>query len=140
MRIFDLKDISSYEEIEKDLYLVPIEVGSVIKLNNIFFERSKATLLEESFPELKRLLEFMIENPSVEIELGGHTDNQGIAKLNFELSKDRVEMVKEYLVQKGISQKRIETKAYGGTKPVASNLTEETRALNRRVEITILKK
>ncbi len=136
----DLTAIDSYEEIERDLYLVPIEVGAVIKLNNIFFERSKATLLEESFPELRRLLALMQENAQVEIELGGHTDNQGIARLNLQLSLERVEKVRDYLIQNGVERKRLNIKAYGGTKPVASNATEETRALNRRVEVTILKK
>lgn len=136
----DLMTVDSYEEIERDLYLVPIEVGATIKLNNIFFERSQATLLENSYPELQRLLQFMQENSSVDIELGGHSDNQGLAHLNLALSKERVESVKRYLVSKGIGEKRIVTKAYGGTKPIASNASEETRALNRRVEITILKK
>lgn len=136
----NLSSVTNYQEIERDLYLVPIEVGAVIKMNNIFFQQSKATLLEESFPELNRLYEFMRENNTVEIELGGHTDNQGLAHLNVKLSKDRVEMVKEFLVNKGISGGRIKTEAYGGTKPIASNRSEETRALNRRVEITILKK
>lgn len=136
----DLTAIDSYEEIERDLYLVPIEVGAVIKLNNIFFERSKANLLEASFPELRRLLTFMQENPNVNIELGGHTDNQGLAHLNLQLSHERVEKVRDYLVDNGVEKKRLTLKAYGGTKPVASNATEETRALNRRVEATILKK
>lgn len=136
----DLTNIDRYEEIERDLYLVPIEVGATVKLNNIFFERSKATLLEESFPELGRLLALMKENPQVEIELGGHTDNQGIARLNLQLSLERVEKVKDYLVQNGVEKRRLATKAYGGTKPIASNASEETRALNRRVEVTILKK
>lgn len=136
----DLTAIDSYEEIERDLYLVPIEVGAIVKLNNIFFERSKATLLEESFPELRRLLALMQENPHVEIELGGHTDNQGIARLNLQLSLERVEKVRDYLVQNNVEKRRLSIKAYGGTKPIASNSSEETRALNRRVEVTILKK
>lgn len=136
----NLTTIDSYEEIERDLYLVPIEVGAVVKLNNIFFERSKAHLLEESFPELRRLLTLMLENPQVEIELGGHTDNQGIARLNLQLSLERVEKVRDYLIQNGVEKRRLSAKAYGGTKPIASNATEETRALNRRVEVTILKK
>lgn len=136
----DLSTISTYEEIERDLYLVPIEVGAVIKLNNIFFEQSKAVLLENSYPEIERLVSILKENPTVEIELRGHTDNQGIARLNLALSQDRVDKVKSFLVDKGISAKRIVTKAFGGTKPIASNLSVETRALNRRVEIKILKK
>lgn len=136
----DLSTINEYTEIERDLYLVPIEVGAVVKLNNIFFQQSKAVLLEDSHPEIERLSAFLYENPTVEIELGGHTDNQGLAKLNLQLSKDRVEMVKSFLVERGIPAKRIETRAFGGTKPIASNHSPETRALNRRVEIKILKK
>src|SRR5690606_2377808 len=97
----DLSSVSSYQEIERDLYLVPIEVGSVIKMNNIFFQQSKAELLVESYPELNRLYDFLHENKGVEIELGGHTDNQGLAHLNVNLSRERVEMVKEFLVDKG---------------------------------------
>lgn len=136
----DLSNIAEYTEIERDLYLVPIEVGAVVKLNNIFFQQSKAVLLEDSYPEIQRLADFLKENPTVEIELGGHTDNQGLAKLNLQLSKDRVDMVKSFLVERGITSRRIETQAFGGTKPVASNHSPETRALNRRVEIKILKK
>ncbi len=136
----DLSTIDEYTEIERDLYLVPIEVGAVVKMNNIFFEQSKAVLLTDSYPEIERLSDFLRENPSVEIELGGHTDNQGLAKLNLQLSQDRVDMVKSFLVERGIAAKRIETRAFGGSKPIASNHSPETRGLNRRVEIKILKK
>ena len=75
-----------------------------------------------------------------EEKLGGHTDNMGRADLNLELSKNRVESVKNYLISKGIDQNRLVTKGHGGTKPIASNGTERTRKLNRRVNFTILKK
>jgi outer membrane protein OmpA-like peptidoglycan-associated protein len=78
-------------------------------------------------------------NPKVKIELSGHTDNRGIPGQNLKLSQARVEKVKDYLVSKGISKNRITGKGYGGAKPIASNDTEETRLLNRRVEFTILK-
>src|SRR5690606_1799811 len=99
----DLSTIDSYTEIERDLFLVPIEVGAIVKLNNIFFQQSKAVLLEDSYPEIERLSDFLKENPSVDIELGGHTDNQGLAKLNLQLSQDRVDMVKSFLVERGVS-------------------------------------
>ena len=75
----------------------------------------------------------------MEIQLEGHTDNQGSAKANMELSESRVEAVKKYLVSKGIAKDRIKTKAYGGSQPLANEMTQEARAMNRRVEMRILK-
>jgi outer membrane protein OmpA-like peptidoglycan-associated protein len=130
---------SDYIEIEKDLYLVPIEVGQSIRVNNVFFQRGTPVLIETSYPELDRLVRILTENKAIEIELSGHTDNVGDPKKDLELSYQRVEVVKKYLVQKGIRANRITLKAYGGTKPIASNATEETRMQNRRVEFTITK-
>ncbi len=81
----------------------------------------------------------MKNNPKVEIELNGHTDNRGDAKKNIILSQQRVERIKSYLVSKGISSKRIKGKGFGGTRPIATNDSEEARKLNRRVEFVILK-
>jgi len=78
--------------------------------------------------------------PTVEILIGGHTDNQGDPALNLKLSEDRVEAVKKYLVSKGIDAKRLTTQGFGGTQPIANNEQEETRRFNRRVEFTITKK
>ncbi|WP_254245274.1 OmpA family protein [Hymenobacter sp. BRD67] len=78
--------------------------------------------------------------PTVEILIGGHTDNQGDPALNLKLSEDRVNEVKKYLVSKGIDAKRLTTQGFGGTEPIASNDQEETRRFNRRVEFTITKK
>ncbi|WP_191907046.1 OmpA family protein [Adhaeribacter soli] len=136
----DATETSKYTEITRDLLLVPFEVGAKIKLNNIFFAQSKYYLRESSFSELNRLVKIMKDYPAVEIRLEGHTDNQGDSKLNMKLSVDRVNEVKKYLVEKGIEKKRISTIGYGDTKPVASNVKEETRALNRRVEFVIMKK
>jgi outer membrane protein OmpA-like peptidoglycan-associated protein len=135
----DIPETSVYTEFQKDLYLVPIEVGQKISMNNVFFEQSKPILLSSSYPELDRMVEILKFNPKLEIRIDGHTDNQGDAGKNMELSQQRVEVVKEYLVKKGITSKRVTTKAFGGTKPIASNAKEETRKLNRRVEFTITK-
>ncbi|HYG37708.1 MAG TPA: OmpA family protein [Cytophagales bacterium] len=134
----DLSNLSDYTEIKKDLYLIPIEVGQKVELKNVFFVRGMATLLENSYPELERLAKLLKENENIHIELAGHTDNRGNAALNFKLSEDRVKVVKEFLVRRGVEGKRIKIKAYGGSKPIASNTTEETRRLNRRVEVTVL--
>lgn len=136
----DLTNVAEYKEITRDLYLAPIEVGQVIRLNNIFFDFGKSSLRNESFPELDRLVGFMNQNEKMQIELGGHTDNVGSSEANKKLSNDRVTTVKEYLVSKGINADRIQAKGYGEEKPVASNDTDEGKQLNRRVEFTILKK
>lgn len=130
--------ITKYEEINKDLYLVPIRVGETIALNNVYFGRSTAELLPDSNPELEELARLLKDNATMKIELGGHTDNQGVADANLELSEKRVNVVKNYLVGKGIESSRINTKAYGGTKPIAPNTNEESRARNRRVDFTII--
>jgi OmpA-OmpF porin, OOP family len=126
-------------DIVKDFSLTPLEIGTTITLNKVYFERGTAQLLDDSFAELNRVAEMMSENPAVKIELSGHTDNQGSSKLNLQLSQERVDIVKQYLTEHGIEGSRIRGKGYGGTKPVASNANEETRKLNRRVDFTILK-
>ncbi len=121
------------------LGLNTLAVGRTVKLNNIQFIRNKAEFLDGSFSELDKLVELMRDHPNMEISLAGHTDNLGSAKLSQRLSEDRVEAVKEYLVSNGIDKKRISGKGFGGTKPIASNFQEDTRKLNRRVEMTIKK-
>jgi outer membrane protein OmpA-like peptidoglycan-associated protein len=135
----DIPESSQYTEIHKDLYLVPIEVGQKVQLNNIFFVQSKAELINTSYPELDRMVQIMNTNPKMEIRVDGHTDNVGDPKKDMDLSQQRADAVKAYLVQKGIAAKRITTKAFGGTQPIASNAKEETRKLNRRVEFLITK-
>lgn len=135
----NLDTAANYIEIKKDLYLVPIEVGQIIRLNNIFFDFGNANLRKESFPELDRVVKALKDNPKLEIEMSGHTDNVGPAEANLKLSNERADAVKKYLVAKQINEKRIISKGYGETKPVASNETDEGRQRNRRVEFTILK-
>lgn len=127
------------KELEMNFSLQPVEVGTTINLKSVLFVQSKPVLLEESYDELDMVADFMKQNPHVEIELAGHTDNRGRHDQNMKLSRERVYAVKDYLVKKGIEEKRITGKGYGGTKPIADNEAEETRAMNRRVEFTIVK-
>jgi len=133
------------EEMEKNglvevtVLLTPIEAGITLALPNMLFVQSKPELLEVSFPALDSVGNVMIENPALEILLSGHTDGIGDTKLNQQLSEDRVAAVKQYLVDLGIDPRRIDIEAFGGRKPIASNAREETRRLNRRVEVTIMK-
>ena len=136
----DLTNLTAYEEIERDLYLAPVKVGQTIRLNNIFFEFGKATLLAESYPELKRVADLLNGNSSIKIELSGHTDNVGSDAANQQLSQDRAQSCVDYLGSLGIEGSRVVVKGYGETQPVATNDTDEGRALNRRVEFKVLEK
>ena len=136
----ELVQVRTYTEIEKDLYLLPIIVGQTIQLNNVFFEQAKPVLKSESYSELDRLVEIMKENPTMEIELGGYTDNIGKEVSLIVLSQDRVGTVKKYMMAQGIANRRITGKGYGPSNPVVKNDTEEHRKMNRRVEFKITKK
>ncbi|KUG24771.1 outer membrane protein [hydrocarbon metagenome] len=117
-----------------------IQVGQTIELKNVFFAFNKWDLLPESYPELNKVVEFLKENPTVEIELAGHTDNIGADAYNMELSDKRANSVRTYIVAQGISESRLRAKGYGKTKPIAPNEYDWGREKNRRVEFTILKK
>ncbi|HCW05978.1 MAG TPA: hypothetical protein DGG95_01285, partial [Cytophagales bacterium] len=130
---FDLKTL------QMNFKLQPIEVGTVVAMKNVLFYVGTTKLLEESFPELNGVVTFLNDNPKIEIELQGHTDNRGDSKKNMVLSQQRVDVIKKYLVSKGISGKRIQGKGYGDTRPLTTNNSEEARKLNRRVEFVILK-
>ncbi len=136
----DLSQKEQYQEFKKDLFLVPIEIGQVVSLKNIFFDTKKAELSVESFPELNRVVEALKSNANMEIEIDGHTDNVGEEEYNQQLSADRAAAVYNYLLYKGISKSRLSYKGFGKTKPVDDNKTETGRQNNRRVEFIILKK
>ena len=135
----DFTKENNFKEFKKNIYLLPIIAGQKMTLNSVFFEQSKAEMLSESFSELDRIVKVMKENPTMEIMLEGHTDNQGDWNANLQLSKERVEEVKKYLTAGGIDLKRVQTQGYGSTRPIASNNSEEKRKLNRRVEVTIMR-
>ena len=135
----DVTDLEEFAEVTNDLELAPVEVGLVVRLNNIFFDFNKADLLPESFAELNRLVDLMNDNPKLKIEIGGHTDNKGDDAYNQNLSQQRVNSVVNYLKEKGIDEGRFKGVGYGESQPIASNETEEGMQLNRRVEFKILK-
>ena len=135
----DAREITETTVIEKDLYLVPIEVGQTFRLNNIFFDTAKSILRPESNEELNKLLKIMNDNPKMEIAIAGHTDWVGTDEYNFKLSDDRANAVMYYIVSHGISASRITAKGYGELVPIADNETEDGRQTNRRVEFTIVK-
>lgn len=112
--------------------------GKVI-LYGILFDLDKASLKQESEKQLSNIVTLLIKYPDLKLEIQGHTDDQGKDDYNMNLSKNRSETVSNYLQLFGIDKKRLVTKGFGETKPIATNDTEEGRAQNRRVELIKLK-
>ncbi|MCE3225882.1 MAG: putative outer membrane protein precursor, OmpA family [Bacteroidetes bacterium] len=134
----DVADLKRYKEVEVDLYLNTFEKGESIIMHNLFFVPDKYEILPESAAELDRLYELLKENKKVKVEIGGHTSlNRSSEKWNMDLSSNRANAVKEYLVKKGIADNRITSKGYGHTKPIETVVDEEHQSKNRRVEFTI---
>ena len=106
-------------------------------LQHVQFEQSSYILLSGSFPELDKLVQMLRANPAWRIELIGHTDNVGDPRVNQTLSEYRARIVMNYLTRHGVAEDRIDTKGYGGSRPVSGNDTEAGRAKNRRVEFVV---
>ncbi|MDR1847911.1 MAG: OmpA family protein [Bacteroidales bacterium] len=114
------------------------EVGQVIVLENIFFDFDESVLLPQSYIELKHLIEILNRYSDMKIELCGHTDSYGSDIYNQSLSERRAKAVYDYLLANKINQNRLTYKGYGAKKPIDTNLTDEGRAKNRRVEFIII--
>ena len=134
---------TNYYEIYKAIILPPIVVGSKIVLNNIFFDFDKATLRPLSNVELKNLVKLMQNNPTIKVEISGHTDSKGSIAYNQKLSEERAKAVVNYMKANGINANRMKAKGYGKSEPAAPNEktngndNPEGRQLNRRVELKI---
>jgi outer membrane protein OmpA-like peptidoglycan-associated protein len=121
-----------------DIPLQPIEANAAIVLKNIFFDPNKYELKPQSQVELDEVVQMMKDNPTVNIQINGHTDNSGNASDNKVLSENRARAVTSYLVTKGIAASRLSSKGWGDTQPVAGNATPEGRAQNRRTELKVI--
>lgn len=165
---FGISAIKSKGSLQKDIYLEPnkkakinvvqieglkdlpnanteTRIGEVVenekkafKLDKVYFNVGEDKILDESFEQLNALANYLRENRTLNIQIEGHTDNQGDSKQNKKLSLDRAYNVREYLIKKGIEGKRIKFVGYGDSKPVSENSSEEARKQNRRVEYKIL--
>lgn len=137
---FLLKEQTVDTALTINIPLIPIEVNASIVLKNIFFDSKQSVLKPESMIELDKVVQLMKENPTVQIEISGYTDNVGKPADNLKLSVDRAKSVINYLLYKGIPANRLSSKGFGETKPVADNKTEDGRAKNRRTELKVLSK
>jgi len=136
---FPMSEIKSrWDPLVKDIPLEPIAVGHTMVLRNIFYETDQYQLKAISYAELDKLVSFLINNPGVRIEIGGHTDDEGTEEYNFDLSMKRARAVYGYLLEHGIDAGRLSYKGYGESSPVSSNGSDDGRALNRRTEIGII--
>ena len=116
------------------------EVEDILKtaFDNLEFETARAKIKEESVESLNELAEVLIQKPEWGLQISGHTDNVGRAQANLILSKKRAESVKAFMVERGVSEDRLNVLYFGDTMPVESNNTPEGRQANRRVEMTII--
>ena len=135
---FDLPKGDGFNSVTKDIELKNILVGSNIALRNVFFNTGKWEVKDDSFAELERLVLLLNDVPSLKIEISGHTDNVGAESFNELLSQRRADAVVNYLVDKGVDEKRLSAKGYGQSNPVDSNDSFEGRAANRRTEFEII--
>lgn len=113
-------------------------VGKVMRLDALIFQQRSAIISPESYPELNTVADMLHTNPNMVIQLEGHTDTRGDAKLNLKLSEQRVTSVRDYLVRRGVDKNRVKIKAFGGSQPLSRENTEEAHKLNRRVEVRII--
>ena len=147
---FNISDSAAYQEVEKDIGLKKIEVGSIIVLKNIFYDYNKATLRDASKNELVRLVKLLTENPTIKIELSAHTDSRGGNAYNQKLSEERAQSCVDYLIKNGIASDRLVSKGYGETRLIKSDANiaklkfkdekEEAHQENRRTEFKIIAK
>ena len=135
---FDLPKGDGFNMVTKDIELNSISVGSNITLKNVFFDTGKWDVHKDSYAELDRLVELLLELPSLRIEISGHTDDVGSESFNNLLSQKRADAVVNYLVRKGVKSSRFTSKGYGQSRPVSSNSNDEGRSQNRRTEFEIL--
>lgn len=136
---FDLKGIFSFDKpYYLEILLNPIVKDEILVLRNIFFALDSYELQPESTIELDKLVAILKQNPTIKIEVGGHTDDQGTNEYNQKLSENRAKSVAEYLIANKIDVNRVKWVGYGETKPVANNATPEGKAQNRRTEVKIL--
>lgn len=133
--------VKGVKPVKIDFEVKPVEAGKSFTLNNVYYATNSAELKQESMVVIEEFVEFLNDNPTIKIEIHGHTDDVGDDASNLSLSTDRAFTVYDILQNKGISKSRlIGFKGYGKSKPIASNATEEGRAKNRRTEFFIVER
>jgi outer membrane protein OmpA-like peptidoglycan-associated protein len=133
------EDKKTEAPVKIDMEVKKLEVGKTVQINDIYFATSSAMFMKGSLFILDNFVTYLKENPSIKIEIHGHTDNIGSSRTNKKLSEERAKTVRDYLVFQGVDKNRIIAyKGFGESKPIKSNNTENGRAKNRRTEFVIV--
>lgn len=136
---FNLPKFAEYQEIDTHIIMVKAEVGSKVVLKNIFFDVGKSELKKESISEIEKIKDLLIGNPTLKVQINGHTDNTGNPASNKLLSLKRASSVVDYLLSQGVGASRLLAKGFGDERPIVSNDDEiGGREINRRTEIEII--
>jgi outer membrane protein OmpA-like peptidoglycan-associated protein len=136
----DLRNVQDAGKVDiHNFVLSPVDAQAMVTLNTVLFKFNKATLMEQSYPELKRFADLLKTYPNMQADIAGHTDATGDDTYNMWLSEWRANAVVKFLVEQGIEQVRLKTSFFGETKPVETNDTQAGRAKNRRVEFKVVK-
>lgn len=135
---YDMNHVSSDSVFHVDIPLEPIAANAKVILKNVFFDTKKTDLKPESISELDDVVRLMNENPNMKILISGFTDNVGTKADNLKLSTGRAVSVVNYLLAKRVNNSRLSFKGFGEAKPIATNETEQGRALNRRTEMSVV--
>ncbi|MCK5703972.1 MAG: OmpA family protein, partial [Cyclobacteriaceae bacterium] len=133
----DLRTIVNSVEIEKNMYLDPIIKNEPIVLNNVYFDFDSDVIRSESFPELDKLSEMLLDNPNLHITIDGHTCSMGSDLYNQNLSERRAGSIVRYFLGKGTLASSLDYHGYGESRPKTSNATKAGREMNRRVEFEL---
>ena len=144
LKSFDSEDLGSEETMQQNIDAFNKTNGktenAAIILKNVQFNKGSAELLPQSYSELNKLGAYLKANPTVRVQICGHTCNTGNPDSNVSLSQNRAQAVQEYLIKNGVQASQLTSKGYGGTMPLVANTSEENKQKNRRVEFKVLEK
>jgi OmpA-OmpF porin, OOP family len=136
---FEVDSTKASESIMLNIELKPVKQKASAILKNIFFDYDKYEIKTESYAELGHVVRFLLANPTLLIEVAGHTDNEGSEEYNRKLSQKRAQAIVDFLAKKGIDKAKMAARGYGSTRPLVDNNLETNRQLNRRIEFVVLK-
>ncbi|MBL7711327.1 MAG: OmpA family protein, partial [Chitinophagaceae bacterium] len=125
-------------------FMKKLEVGAVIRIENIYYDYDKANIREDAKPSLNRLFDLMQQNTGIAIQINSHTDCRGSDAYNMKLSQARAASVVKFLNEKGVEGSRMQSKGFGESAPIdkcedCKKCSEEQHQQNRRTEFQILK-
>ena len=136
----EIENFTVSTEVIKDFFLDPIAKNTAVVLKNVYFDFDSDVIRRESYPELNKITEMLLDNPTLDITVDGHTCSLGPDAYNQRLSERRARSIARYFIAQGVDTDRIEYNGYGEERPIASNDTEETREINRRVEFKLVER